>query len=341
MTVKEQVINKAPQIWQLINASDKILTHLHERPDPDSVSSALSLKYVLEKMGKQVDVVTQVGHLLPQVDYLHDYSTIKEIDYSSYDFSSYDLFIMIDVSDFKRVTRDTDYSFHCPTLLIDHHEENTIKADIELVVPEAPATCELLYWLYKANDVSIETLLATYLFTGIWTDTIGMKTINASADTHQIVADLVKAGARHNEIIFRITSLTNNELKQVGHALSRIKTLGGGDLIIAYQYLTDVDGISHYEYTNASEVIKLRLSDSSDASIAVLLYETEGIANISFRANNQEKPYDISVVARALGGGGHKAAAGAKLSGKTLDEAEQLVLEKVKEIYPEIFGSSF
>lgn len=337
---KELVTQKSPDFWGLIDASQKIVTHLHERPDPDSVGSALSLKLVLEKMGKSVDVLTQKGHLLPSASFIPGYDSIKEVGYREVDFNDYDLFVMLDVSAYSRITKDIEwtYPFEIPTIIIDHHEQNPIEADVEIVVPNASATCEMLYWLYSDKGVEMHKDIATALFTGIWTDTVGMKIADATYETHQAVANLVKAGAKPNEIIFKIIGITNDQLVQVGKVLASIKELSDGKIIIAYQHLNDVPGIDHFEYTNASEISKLRLSESKDAHIAALLYETEGVVNVSMRANNQDHPIDISVIARSLGGGGHAAAAGAKIEGKDFDEVERLLLTKIEESYPGMFN---
>lgn len=90
MDIKGEILRK-------IKLSQNILINIHKSPDYDSFSSALSLRYFLRKLGKKATVIS-CQKINRHFHFLEGAKNIKVINYSKFDFSPYDLFIIPDTA---------------------------------------------------------------------------------------------------------------------------------------------------------------------------------------------------------------------------------------------------
>src|SRR3990167_9084074 len=96
---------ESAQILEEIKKAKKILLNCHRSPDPDSIGSVLAMKLVLESMGKEIEIICPSRELYESVNYLPGYNKIKRgIDYSAFNFSDYDLFVVLDSASWGMVS---------------------------------------------------------------------------------------------------------------------------------------------------------------------------------------------------------------------------------------------
>ena len=195
---------ESPVILQKIKGAKNVVINCHKSPDPDSVGSALSVYLVLKNLGKKVTIVSPdtISSELMFLPYAEEIKTIKCYDF---DFSDYDLFIVLDSASIDVVTGDSDTSLpKIPIINIDHHKSNPGYGDINLIDTEASSVSELLFNLFNDWKVKLNKELVTSLYTGIVGDTGCFMYPDTKAETHKVAAQLMEYGADHVGVIFNL-----------------------------------------------------------------------------------------------------------------------------------------
>lgn len=142
-----------------------------------------------------------------------------------------------------------------------------------------------------------------------------------------VAADLLNRGANHNEIVFNLTRKRGLPLlKSWGKLLENLKV----DLkyrfcwsTISYKELLEI-GCQPSDYYGGVEFVK-QIEGTDFGFVLVEEEPGETRGNLRSRRQSEDGGYDVSQVAVALGGGGHKAAAGFRLK-MSLPEAEAKTL---------------
>ena len=314
------------QISELLRSQNTFLVLTHYRPDGDAVGSQLALLLLLKNLGKTVeawndDEVPAKFRFLPHSD------LITRPPAEPKDF---DVVIAIDTSTWQRVgTAAQRIRSRKHFINIDHHVSNETFADINWVVPEAPASGQIAFDLIKSAGFTLTLEIATCLFAAISTDTGSFSYGNTTAASLRVAAELVDTGINVGEICRHIyESYPYGRLMLLQKVLARLQL--ADQKRIAYMWITN----SMFEESGAKREDTEGLIDYARAIhgvIVALLFEelTEaGKFRISLRSKHPN--VDVNSVARRFGGGGHRAAAGARLSGEP-QEIERKVLAAVSE----------
>ena len=307
----------------LVNEATSIVVVTHMGPDGDAIGSMLGLVNMLKAMGK--DVTCAVDEGLPQTfSFLPGAEEILPKLFRG----EWDLMISTDASDEERTGACGIYAReHSKSVInLDHHATNTMFGDVYLVDSEAVSAAEVVYRWSQAMGLPVSQEIALPILTGLVTDTIGFRTSNVTSDTLSIAQHLMQAGASLTEVTER--TLDNRSFVSVSlwkHVLQSVQLRQGG-VVSAEVTADDFKRIGTAETTDYGLVgflIKI-----SEAMIAVVFKEVEdGKINISMRS----KPgFDVSQVAFAVGGGGHKQAAGATIDGP-MEEAKKRILPMLRE----------
>ena len=318
-----------------IEKANSILLHCHPSPDPDSVGSVLAMKFALENMGKKVTAI-QGDSVLPKV-FLNfpGAKDIEEKSFSSIDLKDFDLFIILDSASKEMITREKELIFPLPikTILIDHHVSNKSYADINFLDISSGATAFTLYNLFLKWKIKIDHDIALNLFIGMYTDTGGFKYSSTDYKMLEAAATLAKIAPDYTKILFTLDN--SNEKESIffqALALSSIKTYHNDNLAISALSRDELRKRNISREDENGSLIANILKSVVGWNIGASLVETEpNQIKISFRTRDADK-YDVSKIATALGGGGHKAASGAVLF-SSIDEAVKKVVENTKIIY--------
>ena len=318
---------ESKQILEEIKKANRILLNCHRSPDPDSIGSALALSYVLELLGKLVDIICPSETLFDDVSFLKNYSSIKkDINFDTFDFNKYDLFITLDSSSWDMVSSKKELPLpKIPIIVIDHHYTNTNYGLVNLIDKNVSSTGEMLYLLFKDLEFDVDADTATALLTGIIGDTGIFKYPNTSIKVFKIAYELMKKGAKRDLIISSVyRSYDYNLIKFNGEALLHTRLDKQNKFIysaISYEMYSDLG-----KPKNAKEVAAdLFAQITRGTNFGFMALETEkGKLSISLRARGS---FDTSKIALALGGGGHPAASGAKIEGLPFDKAVKKVLQ--------------
>lgn len=296
---------------KFIDEADTIAISAHINPDGDALGSALGLRKSLELYGKKTDVIkiSEVDDylkFLPQIDFYKNPSK-KE----------YDLFIIVDCSEFDRIDKAIEICKKSKkVLVIDHHEGGSIKTDLNIIHSDSPASCELVYEIIKRLNLPIDKEIATLLYAGLVTDTGRFLYSNISELTFYTAADLYKIGADF-EMIYK-NLYQNKEISKLqfeNHLLNKVEFKKPYALVGVSQKICKDFGVQMGD----SESVVNMLRDLKGIEVACLVKE---YGENEFKISLRSKDYlDVSKIARDNGGGGHIRASGFTINTDSMDKA--------------------
>jgi phosphoesterase RecJ-like protein len=212
-----------------------------------------------------------------------------------------------------------------PLINIDHHQDNSVQGTLNFIDAAASSTCQLLYWLMLAwNKNSIEKFTAEALLCGLLDDSIIFRSQLSDANTLLTASLLIEQGAdfqRVKNII--LTYKSPFVVRFWGMLLERARNISGKSVSLVSVSKRDFDACKTDESVLGGFVNFWAGLVNSDV-VLLLVERGPGLVKGSFRS----KKADVAAMAEALGGGGHKNAAGFEFNG-TLKEAEQAFVSRI------------
>ncbi len=194
---------------------------------------------------------------------------------------------------------------------IDHHHDNSEFGDVNLIVADASSTSEIVRDILRELDVALTPEIAAALYVGLVTDTGRFQYTNTTPKALRLAAELVEAGADVHGIFQHVYETVQfSKLKLLARALERAQLFEGGGLVVSYLVKDDFGDVGAEEPYSEGIIDSLRAVEGSE--MVALIREpprNEGPARrISLRSSHDE--VDVSAIARKMGGGGHRQAAG-------------------------------
>ncbi len=319
----------ARQIYTSIQNAKSIILVPHPNPDGDALGSVGAMMQLLRTMQKThaafcVTAISPKLKFLPHSDYITSDANIWQT-------LAPDLVMVFDSGDLRYagILPYLEKLSPKPKIIdIDHHATNEFFGDLNMVVPTASSTTEVLYNFFTINRISITHEIATCLLTGLLTDTDNFTNAATSRHSLEIGSHLIRAGADARLIrgwVFRDKSL--GALKMWGIVLSRLAV--EPQLNIVYTYITQRD-LTEYKVSDSDVEGIANLLNSLSEGVAALVLKEQGDGKIkgSFRTTRDD--VDVSAWAKSLGGGGHRKAAGFTVEGP-VSAALEKVFAGVKE----------
>jgi len=213
---------------------------------------------------------------------------------------------------------------------IDHHHDNSRFGSINLIVPEASSTAEIVRDILRELDVALTPEIAEALYVGLVTDTGRFQYTNTTPKALRLAAELVETGADVHGVFQHVYETVQfAKLKLLARALDRATLYEGGRLVVSYLLKDDFAEVGAEEPYSEGIIDQLRSVEGSE--MVALIREPprdEGPARrISLRSSHDE--VDVSAVAREAGGGGHRQAAGFS-SERSIDELIEFLRREFK-----------
>jgi phosphoesterase RecJ-like protein len=280
----------------------------HENPDGDALGSLLAAKLAFDQLGKDTAMVLHGDAPLPGE---YGFMPLAELHRRWPDDVSERVLVALDCANESRIG-DPEVLGRVPlTLDIDHHHDNTRFGNVNLIVPDASSTGEVLRDLFEELDVELTPDIAEALYIALVTDTGRFQYTNTTPKALRLAAELVEAGADVHRIFQGVyESVQFAKLKLLARALERAQVYEGGRIVISYLLRTDFAEVGAAEPYSEGIIDYLRAVEGAD--MAVLIREpprADGpTRRVSLRASVDE--LDVSAIARKSGGGGHRQAAG-------------------------------
>ncbi|MDU3192986.1 MAG: bifunctional oligoribonuclease/PAP phosphatase NrnA [Finegoldia magna] len=292
-----------------------LISHLD--PDGDNLGSLTALSKSLLNLGKKVypiefDKIPENLKFLPNLDLLSDNTDIN-----------INMIICLDCANYERLGKiDELFNKAKYRINIDHHQSNEFYGDVNIVKKGYSSTCELVFDLINEINLPIDKEISMSLLTGISTDTGRFLYSATTADTLAKASKLVENGAdmmKINELIYQSkkfeAQLLENEI------LSQTEIYN--DYVAFGFVMTDQLNKYNVEISDIDSVINT-FRDTDKIKISVLIkQQTENEYKVSFRSKGN---IDVGLIAKNLGGGGHKNAAATRITGDF-----ETVSNKIKE----------
>jgi len=307
------------RILEAIRASRTICIVGHIRPDGDCIGSQLGLTLALQAEGKKVVCWNQDP--MPQKYRFLDRDGIFQIPKHGLKF---DCVIATDCASFERLGKIGPFiARRKPLINIDHHESNTRYGDLNWVSPREPSTGELIFRLLKIARWPFTPRIADCLFTAVSTDTGSFQYPTTRPGTFHVGGELVTRGADLATISGEVyESFPLSRARLLKHVYSRFK-LAHNDRI-AWFWLKKSDLVRTGADSNDTEGLIDHIRAIEPVIVACVFEEIESeLTRISLRSKSGR--VNVNEIAAQFGGGGHPAAAGARIPGNPLSVQRRVI----------------
>ena len=302
-----------------LRGMDRILILTHVRPDGDTIGCASALCQALRDMGKEAYLLYNPEITATYAPYAADYWAPE--GWEPQHVVSTDVAVLDLLPDNAAPYRDRI------ALAIDHHPSHSYFAAESYVDASAAACGEILYAVIR-ELTDITPAIALRLYVAIATDCGCFVYSNTTANTHRIAAELMAHDfgvAEINKVLFRTKSKVR--LKMEAHMAAHMELYDNDRVVVMTIPLSLREEMCATE-ADIEELSSLAaLVEGTDC--AVTLRELRpGTIKVSLRTGPR---VNATEVCARLGGGGHRAAAGATVNG-TMDEVKAAVLRAVEEV---------
>jgi phosphoesterase RecJ-like protein len=296
-------------VAEAIRANDRFMVVAHENPDGDALGSLLGAALGLRAIGKDV-VMYLSGNAPTPAEYR--FLDLDAVQHALPADLEERVLVAVDSANERRIG-ETDTGVDRAKLVInvDHHHDNSKFGNLNLIVPDASSTSEIVRDILDDLGVALTPEIAAALYVGLVTDTGRFQYSNTTPKALRLAADLVEAGADVHGIFRHVYETVQfAKLKLLARALERAQVYEGGRLVVSYLRRDDFGEVHAAEPYSEGIIDYLRAVEG--AEMAALIREPprggSPARRISLRSSVDE--LDVSAIARAGGGGGHRQAAG-------------------------------
>ncbi|MFN0242039.1 MAG: DHH family phosphoesterase [Planctomycetota bacterium] len=295
---------------ELLRQGRRFLLTGHVRPDGDCIGAQAALSRVLQAQGKEVTILNP-DPPEARFDYL-----ARDCAYRTYKggaLPQHDVAVLLDFSELSRTGPLEKPLAAAPSkkVVIDHHiHHGAAWWDEAFVDSTASATGLIVQRIAHALDVALDVVAARGVFTSLVTDTGWFKYSNTDAETLAAAGEMIRLGVQPTEIFGALYQRRGREHPlAIGRLLSRVEYLADDRVALVVQTRAETMDADKVDTDEMLDILR------SVKSIEVVLYLRElpdGSTKLSARSKSD---YDVNRLARQFGGGGHKKASGATLSG--------------------------
>ena len=298
---------------------DNVLLLTHVRPDGDTIGSAAALCQALRDMGK-------TAYLLYNPEITDTYAPYAAPYWAAEGFVPEHI-VSADIAALNLLPDNAAAWADRIALAIDHHGSQAFFAAETCLDAEAAACGEITYHIIR-KLTAVTPVIAMLLYVAISTDTGCFVYTNTTADTHRIAAELLETGidvGPVNKALFRTKSKTR--LAMEARMVADME-LYDSDRVVVMSIPLSLRQELHATEADIEELSSLAaLVEGTDCGITLRELKP-GKVKLSLRTGPR---VDACAVCQRLGGGGHKAAAGATVDG-TLKDAKALVLQAYRDV---------
>src|SRR5919109_3408020 len=292
-----------------IRSHERFLVTTHENPDGDALGSILAMSLALEQLGK--DAVLYLAGVIPLP---HEYGFMKlgDLRRTPPDDAVERVLLALDCANERRLGPDPGLLERAPLVVdVDHHHDNNRFGDVNLVVPDASSTGEILRDLFEELGVELTPEIAEALYIALVTDTGRFQYANTTPKALRLAADLVEAGADVHRVFQGIyESVEFAKLKLLAGALERAEVFGGARFVISHLLKEDFAQVGAAEPYSEGIIDYLRAVEGTELVALIREPPTQDGPTRRISLRTRAEGIDASAIARKSGGGGHRQAAG-------------------------------
>lgn len=304
-----------------LRAAGKTIVVTHEHPDGDALGSLIAMHHVLTASGHDNWMFIADGDL--PLPYEYSFLPLERVISEAPEDLDQRTVIFLDCGNIERnpaAERLRPAAGWGHILNIDHHHDNTRFGSVNYVDPQASCTAEMIWDLAHALEVELTPAIASALYVGLITDTGCFMYENTSPRAHVMAAELIEAGVDVHAIYQRVyEGVPFGKLALLARGLANTERYDDGRLTASQLSCEDFEAAGAEESYSEGVIDHLRAVRGT-AMAALARDRLEGccetdagqsevrLRKVSLRASDMR--IDVSAIARAQGGGGHRAAAG-------------------------------
>jgi phosphoesterase RecJ-like protein len=281
----------------------------HENMDGDAIGSLIAMQGLLTALGKDSLMFVPDGELPLPCEY-RSFELDRVIQAPPADMAQRTV-VLLDCGNIDRNSADV-LRDGAHLLNIDHHHDNTHFGSLNHVVAEASCTAEIIWDLMHGLGVVPTRAVAEALYVGLVTDTGRFMYENTGPRAHRMAAELIEAGVDVQAIYRRLyEEMPYPKLTLLALALGQVRRFDSGELTLAILSAEDFREAEAEDSYSEGIVDHLRAVQGTKVAALVrelTAAERRGERKVSLRA--VDDGVDVSSIARAQGGGGHRRAAG-------------------------------
>jgi phosphoesterase RecJ-like protein len=302
----------------LLDARD-VLVCAHVDPDGDAIGSMLGLRAILLDAG--VDVAVRLASdRSPKALYafLPGFDALQPVA----DTDAPDVVVALDTTDRERLGDAAALLDDAREVIVmDHHPDTREVGTVHVLDATAAAVGLMIWELCEVLRVKPSRDVATCLYTALATDTGRFQHDNTDARALHRAAEMVEAGADPTAVATAVyQSRSPAAMRLIGLVISRITAANDGQ--VAYSWFDPEDlettGAKPDEVEDLVDWVRM----GAGPQAVFLVKIGDGSCRLSLRARGAA---DVGAAARLLGGGGHRAAAGATVSGSIQDALDAIL----------------
>jgi bifunctional oligoribonuclease and PAP phosphatase NrnA len=298
------------QVVEELREGTRFVLVTHENPDGDALGSLVAMHGLLSALGKDSVMFMAADEFpLPHEYRFFDFSGLETAPPRDLDERTV---IFLDCGNIDRNPVGAFKRDGAQILNIDHHHDNTRFGTVNHVVEDASCTAEIIWDLMRVLEIEPTLEVAEALYVGLVTDTGKFMYENTGVRAHVMAAELIEAGVDVHGIYRRLyEGMPYAKLELLSRALMHVRRYDDGRLTFTRLSRDDfrmagaeesysegiIDHLRSVEGTKVAALARELLSDAGRGRRKVSLRATDGAV-------------DVSIIARAGGGGGHRQAAG-------------------------------
>ena len=312
----------------LIAQKRRFVLTTHVNPDGDGLGSEAALALWLRARGKDVTIFND-GPPPWNYDFLAahvPYETFTK-ERAEELFASAEVLVVLDTQNKERLGRVAPYADRAglTVVVLDHHVGDAAFGQVNVVQPEKAATGELVYDLIRRDGDSITKAIAEALYAALVTDTGSFRHSNTDPDVHAMAGDLLAHGVESAVVQARIHASRNvDRLRFLGQLLCELQTTKDGT-VAWFEVRRALFTRYGVEGSDTEGLVDFPRSVPGVEAVLLLSELEDGRVKASLRSSGK---VDVHAVASALGGGGHRYAAGVTLAGP-IESARDQVLARL------------
>ncbi len=313
--IKKQILDK-------IKEYDRIFLFRHVRNDGDCVGATKGFKEILVSSFPTKEIYLIDSETAAYLEFMGPED--EPVDEALYENA---LAIVLDTGSEARIS-NKNYKLCKERIKIDHHIPLEDYGDINWVEEERSSCCEMIVDFYETfrDELVLNTTAATYLYTGMVTDSGRFKYSGVNGNTMRCAGTLLDVGVDTDTLFARLYLEAFEYLKFKAHIYNQMQRTENG---IAY-IIVDKAMQEQFNLTLEQASACVGTLDSIRGCICWAVFIENGDEEQSFRVRLRSRFVTINSIAEKYRGGGHACASGATVYGR--EEIEQLLADADKHV---------
>lgn len=308
------------QISKKLIQNDNVIIICHVSPDGDTLGSGLALYKFLKNLGKKRVEIVCDDEAYGKLGFLQGDVIIKK-DIPD---DTYDLAIAVDVATGERMGELRRFYYRArDRFAIDHHQTNDFNSSELYLVAKSSSTAEIMYEvLYHTEPKGIDKSVCECLYAGILTDSGAFYFPSTSSHTHEVLSKLYNWEIDANKIYYELFKKTDKNVFKLHCRVLNSAKFELDDKIAIITFKKEDFEVTNTQFF-ATEGCINKIQDIDSVIIAISIAEVgDNSFKVSFRSKGD---FDVSICASRFGGGGHKNAAGCRISGNYFDVYDKVL----------------